>query len=396
MDTVIIKIYGPRKFQITNTSWFLPELTRREFSQLSPTEKQSKQSNRIYLRHFILKPPYQNGYLPKVDIFEVLSKSRDAVEYILKADFSVPKLLYRNSLQEVSEQDLDKVISALKNAFSGVGILVEGDTIANALVSVVNFCKNVPLPQHIRMQEALSELKRVDISKVVDVTLKEEKNGGRWLHIYSGTIERVFYDKVADAMRPKVKRKDKGQMNHEREVIERYGLQNREVFRYEYRVKKAQTVRREVNTALGRPPKTFVGFKDLFAPNLCKTIILKSWRGLIQRPENQLALLGPTDELALLLHILSQAKKLGGDAHSMNRALISYGLARAIRDHGAKETKRAIFSVWNSDHSERLTRKIEASAELTRGLPYSNTIALIDSAFERFEHIDLALLEKGI
>ena len=393
MDTVIIKIYGPRKFQITNTSLFLPELTRREFSQLSPTEKQS---TRLYLRHFFLKPPYYDGYLPKVDIFEVLSKSRDAVQYILRAEFSVPKLLYRNSLQEVSEQDLEKVISAFKKALGGVGIVIDGDAVANARLSAVSVCKNVLLPRNIRMQEALTELQRVDISKVVDVTLKEEKNGGRWLHIYSGTVERVFYDKVADAMRPKVKRKDKGQINHERAVIERYGLQNREVFRYEYRVKKAQTVMREVNTALGRAPKTFVAFKDIFTPNLCKTLILKSWHGLIQRPENQLALLGPKDDLALLLHILSQAKKLGGDAHSMNRALISYGLARAIRDHGAKEAKRAIFSVWNSDHSERLTRKIEASAELVRGLPYSNTIALIDTAFERFELIDLALLEKSV
>ena len=393
MDTIIIKIYGPRKFQITNTSWFLPELTRREYSQLSPTEKQS---TRLYLRHFILKPPYQDGYLPKIDIFEVLSKSRDVVQYILKAEFSVPKLLYRNSLQEVSEQDLDTVLFALKKALGGVGVVIESDTIANARVSAVHFCKNVLLPQDIRMQEALAELHRVDISKVFDVTLKEEKNGGRWLHIYSGTVERVFYDKVADAMRPKVKRKDKGRINYEREVIERFGLQNREVFRYEYRVKKAQTVMREVNTALGRAPKTFVAFKDLFASNLCKTIIRKSWRGLIQRPENQLALLGPTDNLALLLHILSQAKKLGGDAHSMNRALISYGLARAIRDHGAKEARRAIFSIWNTDHSERLTHKIEASAKLTQGLPYSNTIAHIDGVFGRFELIDLALLEKGV
>lgn len=396
MDTVAIKIYGPRKFQITNTSWFLPELTKREFIQLSPTEKQSINPNRLYLRHFVLKPPHQDGYLPKVEIFETLTKSRDAVQYILKAEFSVPKLLYGNSLQEVSELDFDKVLYALKKALGGVGVVIECDTVANARVSVVNFCKNVLLPQNIRMQEALAELQRVDISKVVDVTLKEEKNGGRWLHIFSGTVERVFYDKIADAMRPKVKRKDKGHINHERAIIERFGLQNREVFRYEYRVKKAQTVMREVNAALGREPKTFVAFKDLFTPNLCKTIILKSWHGLIQRPENQLALLGPTDNLALLLHILTQAKKLGGNAHSMNRALISYGLARTIRDHGAKEARRAIFSVWNTDHTERLTRKIEASAELTQGLPYSNTIAYIDGVFERFELIDLALLEKGV
>ena len=110
--------------------------------------------------------------------------------------------------------------------------------------------------------------------------LKEELKNRRVLDIYSGTVERVFYDKVADAMRPKVKRKDKGQIKHERAIIERYGFQKREVFRYEYRLKKGQTVMREMNTALGRNPKTFVAFKDLFTPNLCKTIILNLGTGL--------------------------------------------------------------------------------------------------------------------
>ena len=246
------------------------------------------------------------------------------------------------------------------------------------------------------MQEILAELQRVDINKVVDITRKEEKNNGRWLYIYSGTIERIFYDKVADAMRPKVKRKDKGRINHERAIIERFGLRNREVFRYEYRLKKAQTVKREVNIVLGRESKTFIAFKDLFTPNLCKTMIIKSWHKLIWRPENQLALFGPIDNLALLLHILAQAKKLDGKGNSMNRALISYGLARAIRDHGAKETRRAIFSIWNTDHTERLTHKIETAVELTRGLPYSNAIAFIDKAFEQFELINLALLGNGL
>lgn len=396
MDTVIIKIYGPNKFQIRNTSWFLPELTSREYHELSPTEKQSTHLNRPYLRRFVFKPPHQNGYLPKIEIFETLIKDRDAVQYILKAEFSIPKLLYRNSLQEVSELDLENVLYTFKKALGDVGIVIESDTVANARVSVVNFCKNVLLPKNIRMQEALAELQRVDISKVVDVTLKEAKNGGRWLHIYSGTIERVFYDKVADSMRPKVKRKDKGRMNHEREIIERFGLQNREVFRYEYRIKKTQTVMREVNAALGRKYETFVSFKDIFTPNLCKTIILKSWRGLIQRPENQLALLGPRDDLALLSHMFTQAKKLGGNAHSMNRALTSYGLALAIRDHGAKEVRRAIFNEWSTDHTERLTRKIKASAELLRGLPYSDTISFIDGAFERFDLITWSSLENGV
>ncbi len=397
MDTIIIKIYGLRYFRVINKSWFVPEFEPRSYAQLSPTEKQNINPSRIYLRHFIFKPPYQNDYLPRIEIFEALTKDRNAVHYVLKATFSLPKLLHKNSLQETSSEiEFEQVLHVLKKSFGSAGIETYSNAIENARVSAVHFCKNVLLPRDIRMQEALTELQRVDINKVVDITLKEEKNGGRWLHIYSGTIERVFYDKVADAMRPKGKRKDKGRIDHERNVIERYGLQGREVFRYEYRVKKTQTVMREINRALGREPKAFIIFKDLFTPNLCKTVIRKSWNELIRRPENQLALLGPTDNLALFLHILAQAKKSGGSAHSMNRAFISYGLTRAIRDHGAKEVRRAIFTTWNTDHSERLTQKIEMSARLAKGLPYSNTIAFIDKAFEQFELITLDFLVNNV
>lgn len=392
MDTIIIKIYGPHKFQIRNTEWFLPELKSRKFSELSATEKKSQ---RIYLRHFVFHPPFQTGYLPKIEIFETLSKDSKDVVYILKAEFSVPKLLYRNSLQEVMESDIDKVISFFKSSLLEVGIQIDSGDIANARVSAVHVCKNVLLPEGIRMQEALAELQRVDVSKVVDVTQKETKNGGRILHIYSGTIEQVFYDKIADSMRPKVKRKDKGRINDERAIVERFRLQGREVFRYEYRIKKSQTVMREINKVLNREPKTFVAFKDLFSAEVFKKLILKSWHGLIQRPENQLAFLNPKDDLAMLLHILSQSK-MGGKAHTLNKALISYGLALTIRNHGAKETKRAIFTVINTDHSERLTHKIEAAAQLAQGIPFSNTVAYIDQAFEEFQPITIDFLEKQL
>ena len=392
MDTIILKIYGPSKFKIKHLDWFLPELSCRTYADLSPTEQKSQ---RIYLRHFVLHPPYQDRYVPKVEIFETLGKDRKSVIYILKTEFSVPKLLFGNSLQEAGEVHKSKIISALKQAFLRIGIQIEEKEIADARLAAFHICKNVPLPHDIRMQEALTELKRVDISKVVDVTEKEEKNGGRWVHIYSGNVERVFYDKIADAMRPKNKRKDKGKIDFERSVVEKFGLQRREVFRYEYRVKKTQTVAREINHALGREPKTTVAFKDLFSKDLIKMLLLKSWRDLIQRPENQLALLGPKDDLAMLQHMLSQAK-VESNAHCLNKALTSYGLACTIRNHGAKEVKRTVFTAINEDHSERLTKKIQKSAELAKGIPFSNTIAYIDRNLESFELIDWNLLENGL
>jgi hypothetical protein len=392
MDTVVLKLSNAHKFKVANTSYFLPELTKRNFKDLSPTERLS---TRRYLRAFRFDPPDKNAYLPKIEVYEALNPDRDEVLYTLQATFSVPKLLYGNSVQEVSENDLDKLIYAFRTTLRDAGIEIDSSSIASARVSQVHFCKNVLLPRDIRMQEILVELRRTDISKAVDVTQKEFKEGGQTLQIYSGTVERVFYDKVRDALRPKGKRKDKGRMSKERQVIDEYRLQDREIFRYEYRLKKNQTVKRDVNAALGRPYQTQVLLRDLFEPDLCKNILLKSWRELIQRPENKLALLGVNDDLVLLQHIMDGSKKRSA-SHSMNRALISYGLTRAIRDHGAKEVKRAISANWNQDHGERLTEKMRTAAALTDGLPFSNSIAFIASQLEKYECITHLYLENVV
>jgi hypothetical protein len=395
MDTVIIKIYGPHKFKILDKSQFVPEIVRREYNDLSATEKVSP-VNRTYLRRFVLHPNWHEQYLPRVEIFEALTEDRKNIRYILKATFSVAKLLYWNSLQEVGENDKQKVVSALKSALEMVGIIVDVEIIENATVEAVHACKNIPLPKTMQMREIINELAKIDINKAFDISEKQCKKGARVLNIYSGTIDWSFYDKISDSLRPKNKRNDKSHIGHERSVIERYNLQEREVFRYEYRIKKTQTTKREINTLLGREYSTQVVFKDLFTPNLLKTLVLNSWHALIERPENQISLFSTIDKLGLFLHILSEAKKRGEKAHSMNNALISYGLATAIRDHGAKEVRGAIFDVWSNSHSERLTKKIELSSELTKRLPYSNNITFIDTALERYELITLTSLENGV
>lgn len=393
MDTVILKIYSPYKFQTGDRSLFLPELIKRKYEELSPTERSS---TRPYLRRFRLEPKQQDEYIPRVEIFETLTDDRKNLRYILKIEFSAPKLLYWNSLQEVGENDKERIISALKSALARVSIFVETDAIANALVSSVHACKNIPLPKTIKMREIINELSKVDISKAFDVADKQDKKGARVLNIYAGTTDYSFYDKISDCLRPKNKRKDKHLINHEREFVQRYNLQDREVFRYEYRIKKQQTIKRDVNALLGRDYESRVAFKDLFTPNLLKNLVLKSWQKIIEKPENQLSLFGKVEKLSILLHILSEAKKKGIGAHSMNNAFISYGIVSSIQDLGVKEVKGAIFDVWGKDHPERLTNKIKAASELTKGLSTSNNIALIDNALKKFEIISLVSLEKGI
>lgn len=392
MDTIIIKVHGPKRFTISDRSLFLPEIKTRAYADLTPTERSSRHH---YLQKFILHPKKQEDYIPRVELFETLTENRDDIRYTIKIEFSAPKLLYSNSLQEVGEHDMEKVIYGLKTALERVGIGITTENLLNAVVSGVHVCKNIPLPKTVRMREIINQLAKMNISKAFDVSDRQHKKGGRVLNFHSGTIEWSIYDKISDCLRPKNKRIDKSRVDHEKTVIELYQLQGREVFRYEYRIKKGVTVKREVNELLGRKFETIVTFKDLFTPHLVKKLTLNSWHAIIDLPENQLSLF-ETNTLELFLHILSEANKTGISAHSMNNAFISYGLAIAIREHGAKEVRGAIFDVWNTNHPERLSKKIKVAAELTSGLPLSNNITFINAAFEKFEIISLISLQNGI
>jgi hypothetical protein len=392
MDTVILKLYGPKKFKIQKHDWFSPVVTRRYYKDLDPLEI-NQPANRTWMRSFRLKAPVANKYLPQVKVFEILDDKAKEVKYVMEVTFSIPKLLYGNSVLEVSETDFGKVLGALQNTLSRAGIVVSQQSLAEARLVAVHLSKNVFLPKNLPLQHILKELSAVDITKVTDVTERESKNGGQVFHLYSGTIGRVFYDKVADCLRPKNKRMDKGYVDQEREIIDEYFLHSTEIFRYEYRLKKTVTVQRVVNKALDREPKTYTIFRDIFTIGIQKKILLQSWHEVIDRAENQLALIGPVDRYQLLEHIVKNAKECGY-AHSKNNVLIAYGITNIIQDHGTKLFKRLMQANWDAEHPERLNKKIVLASELTKGLPFASGIAFIDAELLKYELITRQILDN--
>lgn len=394
-----MRLYGPNRFEIKHRDWFLPELTKRKYDELSESEKKSShKKGRHYLRKFYLKSQKKELYVPKVDILETLDEKEKIVKYIMVLEFSVPKLLYGNSLQETSYLDYEKVIKKLHSSLFHIGVKVRFEHLATAQVTSVHFCKNVILPKDILLQDILAELEKVDVSKAFDVTKKEDnmkeiKNGSQILHLYSNTLESVFYDKVIDCYRPKNKRKDKGNIDYEREIIDEFNLYDTEVFRYEYRIKKTQTVKREINKALDRDKKSFAVFKDLFNKNLDRSILLNSWRHIIERPENQLVLIGKKEEHKILQKVFTVSKDKSS-VHSINRALIYYGIISIARKYGVKKLRKIVAQHSAKSHPERLTNKIKEAEECTQGLSYSNGLAFIDKELEEYKLITRSVLSK--
>ena len=152
---------------------------------------------------------------------------------------------------------------------------------------------------------------------------------------------------------------------------------------------------RIVNKALQQKPKTWIKFADLFKEDVAKKITLNSWGELVDRPENQLALIGPIDNYQLL-RILVENIKSSSEPHSINKVLIIYGIISFIRAFSVKEFKQFCMTHWNSDHPERLNSKILQASKLLDGLGYSNSIAFIDRELNRFEQIKLPFIDYGV
>lgn len=396
MDTIIIKIYGPNKFTFNNKYLFLPELSYRNYDALTPTEKKTRNSSRPYLRKFILHSNIKDEYIPNVEVFETLSKEIDKTIYIMRITFSLPKLLYWNSIQEAVNVDAQLVVNKLKKALGLAGITFKDDAVENATVEAVHFCKNILLPKEITMRDIIEELSKIDLTKASDLMERRIKNNGQVLTLYSGIIEHTFYNKIADIERTKNKRSDKTNVSYEKTLVNEYSLKNTEIFRYEFRIKKTATVKSKVNKILGRDSKTPVVFNDLFSEDLSKNILIKNWSEIITKPENQLALFDEKDKTQIMLHIFEETKRKEEKAHGMNNAFTYYGIIAIIKDFGVKELKRIVEMFWNKDHPERLTKKIKNASDIVKNMPYKANIAYITEKIREHEIINLTSLKKGI
>jgi len=399
MDTISFRISGKDKFKVADWASFTPEFSKRELGQLSVKERTRIKPRVPYLRHFVLHPDRDNDLtIPKVEVYESVNMLKGEVKYELVITISLPKLLNENNLDEISYSDRNKLAELILQRLEGVGVRVSYFAILGASVSVVHFCKNIPLPSNIALRSILSDLSHTDMGKSYDTTndvRQKDKNNARVVHLFCGTREWTFYDKIEDYRLPKSRRTDKKRTAYEKELTNVRDFGSLEVFRYEYRLNKAQTLRSEINAVLKRPYDIPVIFSDLFAEGLWQKVLYNSWKKVIQRPENQLALLGPDDPLQLMLHIFRKAKGEDLSAHSQNKALWSCALALLIKQCGAKTVKEELNKVW-ANRDDRLSEKLETAAKLVRDLPVSQGIAHITSELEKFNRITLNMLDNEV
>ena len=232
---------------------------------------------RKFVKNKTAKQKEDGVYRPRLRINE---RGR---EKSLQIEFSIPKLIYNNNLDEVCEKDFETIIQTLQTRLMDFAVMVSPTALRNASVSVFHPSKNILLSDGYTAQGVIKELQKSNLTKRMDLDKSNYRNVGESMQCYTASHSLVIYDKVPDLKKPSKRAIDK-----EQTVVQGFlfnqlsGLQKQaEILRVEVRI----TNKRKMNTLLpkhGFPKQP--SFQDIFKEDLCMTLVYAYWNDLIVQP----------------------------------------------------------------------------------------------------------------
>src|SRR3989344_8058190 len=132
-------------------------------------------------------------YFPRLTNYRRKNFAQDAN---VRIEFSVPKLLFLNNLDELEEKDFPRVLSTLQERLKTMGIVAESAVLEKASVSAIHFSKNIKLEDGYTASHLISEMNKVNLRKTFDFARARYINDGQSLYAHTTAHQLVICDKV--------------------------------------------------------------------------------------------------------------------------------------------------------------------------------------------------------
>lgn len=217
---------------------------------------------------------YKKGiYKPKLTL---IKRGRDI---FLKIEFSAPKMLWKNNLDEIEEKDFEAMVIGLREKVKEMGALLTLEQIKNAKVVGFHPSKNIVLNDKYTSSFAIRELYKVNVSQKMDIEKACFRNNGEAMQIYAKRHSAVLYDKINDLNKPVRRAIDKDPTLLQKNLfdfikINRKGL---EVLRFEVRLTRSDKMK-EVLAEVGF--NQAITLENIFNRDLCHKIVKHYWQSL--------------------------------------------------------------------------------------------------------------------
>jgi len=205
-----------------------------------------------------------------------LTLIKRGVRFVLKIEFSAPKLVFGNNIDELDDCDFDLVIETLRERLQSMGVLVFSADLENSEIISFHPSKNIPLSKGYTANLAIKELNKIDCSKRFDFDEKNYRNNGETLQFYTRSHSLVIYDKINDLVKPQKRATDKDQTKQQLPIFDyiKNNEQTLQILRLEIRL----SLKQKMNNVMEfMEQKTNPTFRDIFSKELCKKIVNYYW-----------------------------------------------------------------------------------------------------------------------
>lgn len=349
-----------------------------DHEQFNPPTHNVAQS-RVYLLKYINNPSSQDKkdgiYKPRLTITKRRVKGKDHIP--LRIEFSVPKLIFGNNVDELHDADFPRVGNMLQKRLETMGVSTTIQALMSAKVSAVHYSKNVPLSGGSTASFAIKELSKINLTQKLDLSSTQFRNEGHSLQYYSNCHSFVIYDKIKDISQPKGRAIDKDQTAQQLNIFDLIeGRTNPlEILRLEVRISK-RTKLKTLMTKLGSPNED-PQFKDVFSSKLAQIVLKHYWKDMIT--ENNLFLFVSTSEPQQMLKVLLRA------GYAPKEAFYLLGIITASKDKGLRELRQMLGKHASKRSWERIKKDFKTLNSLSTVMPLYGFMEDVSSQLEQFK-----------
>jgi len=274
-----------------------------------------------------------NGiYKPRLTLTNRFTGTRK-IETTLKIEFSIPKLLYGNNFDEVTDSDFYEIVAILHSRLHDMGILLDEITIIHAPVSTIHPSKNIPLTDGSTPHYYIKKIKEANTSLALDINQTDYRNEGNSFKWHTNSYEIAFYDKIKDLEASK--KSDKRALENDNSIqLNIFDMLRKrdqlEILRFEVRLNKRHKIKSLLKT-LGINKE--LTFGNLFDQSISRKILLYYLEEIQRRRPAIIDYKAPSP-YSLLSDLVVHNPKLG-----IKRTLQVFGLKQALDTINPRELR---------------------------------------------------------
>jgi len=319
IDTIILTIpNGPMKIWDKKDYW--------DPSIKGLTDNPSAHYGARLFTKYVCNIPKSKGYYPRLTITSRWNFRTKRHETPLKIEFSAPKILFGNNVDELCDTDLDDFVDTLQTRLKEMGVMLLKNEIENAKITVVHFSKNIPLSGHYTPSQVIKVLQKLETTRQLQLNSKRFQNLGHAIYFDCSSYQIVVYDKIKDLKQTQRHSVDKDKVENQLSLFEELTDNKTEIVRLEVRLVKKQKLN-SLLKKLGYSPDPTL--KEVFSEAMSKAVLNHFWEQIASDKNRFLLISQKEDPLTQIINSQKETgKKLSvietlGLAHALHFANVN-------------------------------------------------------------------------